>query len=189
MLTILVRGGCSAAVVLRIHTTDPLQGSPPSVIALAGEWDGIYTKRHRAKWIVWFKLIAGEDHAHGDVLMTPRGRMEPYYRYPPSGWPCSWTARSPHARPDNSVRARIRWHGRRPSRAVLASRPPVRADHHLRFFDDASGPLQHILLLPKCEKLIHRLRIYPLDSQTAVRSGYQEVDRCGLVFSDQFVPW
>ena len=43
LLTILVRGGCSAAVVLRIHTTDPLQGSPPSVIALAGEWDGIYT--------------------------------------------------------------------------------------------------------------------------------------------------
>lgn len=89
LLRILLAGVCSTAVAGCASAPPiPLQGSPPALIALAGEWDGTYTSRDTGRsGSIWFKLIAGEDHAHGDVLMTPRGRTEPYHRYPPSGWP------------------------------------------------------------------------------------------------------
>lgn len=64
-----------------------MEPSPAEFQALVGEWDGTYTSRDTGRsGSIWFKLIAREDHAHGDVLMTPRGHMEPYYRYPPNGW-------------------------------------------------------------------------------------------------------
>ena len=66
----------------------PVDASPSSLNALVGEWDGRYTGADTGRGgSLWFKLVAGDDHAHGDVLMIPRGRREPYYRYPPSGWP------------------------------------------------------------------------------------------------------
>ena len=89
VLTILVVGVCSAAPASCASGPPiPLQGSPPAFMTLAGEWDGTYTSRDTGRnGSIWFELIAGEDHAHGDVLMTPRGRTEPYYRYPRTGWP------------------------------------------------------------------------------------------------------
>ena len=91
LLRILLAGVCNAAVAGCASAPPvPLRGSPPAVIALAGEWDGTYTSRDTGRsGSIWLKLTAGEDHAHGDVLMTPRGRTEPYYRYPSSGWPAA----------------------------------------------------------------------------------------------------
>jgi hypothetical protein len=65
-----------------------IQGSPSSLQALVGEWDGTYTSRDTGRsGSIWFKLIAGEDHAHGDVLMTPKGWTHSYYRYRPHSRP------------------------------------------------------------------------------------------------------
>lgn len=62
----------------------PVNASPAEIESLAGEWDGTYSSQDTGRsGSIWFKLISGEDHAHGDVLMIARGRMEPYYRYPP----------------------------------------------------------------------------------------------------------
>ena len=90
LLRILVGVGGAAVASCASAPTIPLQGSPPALTALAGEWDGTYASRDTGRTgSIWFKLIAGDDHAHGDVLMTPRGHTEPYYRYPPSGWPAA----------------------------------------------------------------------------------------------------
>lgn len=75
---------CASAPII------PVEASRADFDALVGEWDGTYTSRDTGRsGSIWFKLIAGEDHAHGDVLMTARGRSEPYYRYPPNDWPAS----------------------------------------------------------------------------------------------------
>lgn len=74
--------GCASAPPI------PIQASPAAFQALEGEWDGTYTSRDTGRsGSIWFKLIAGEDHAHGDVLMRARGRREPYYRHQPNQWP------------------------------------------------------------------------------------------------------
>lgn len=61
-----------------------LPGPAGSAAALVGEWDGSYygpaTGRSGS---IWFKLVAGEDHAHGDVLMKARGAAAPYGRHDP----------------------------------------------------------------------------------------------------------
>jgi hypothetical protein len=45
----------------------PIQASPSSLQALVGEWDGSYTSRDTGRsGSLWFKLIAGEDHAPPD---------------------------------------------------------------------------------------------------------------------------
>lgn len=89
LLRIMFGGICCAAVASCASAPPiPIRASPSSLQALVGEWDGSYTSRDTGRsGSLWFKLVAGEDHAHGDVLMTPRGRTEPYFRYPPSGWP------------------------------------------------------------------------------------------------------
>ena len=88
LLRILVGCVCCAAASCASAPPIPLRASPSSLQALVGEWDGTYTSRDTGRsGSLWFKLIAGEDHAHGDVLMTPRGRTDSYHRYPPSGWP------------------------------------------------------------------------------------------------------
>jgi hypothetical protein len=76
-------GMALAASVLACGPTPPIQlgGSPADVEALAGEWTGAYTSRDSSReGTIWFKLVAGEDHAHGDVLMTPRDQSEAYAR-------------------------------------------------------------------------------------------------------------
>jgi hypothetical protein len=65
--------------------------SPPIPIAttaadaemLAGEWYGDYTvdEPQGRRGTIVFKLVAGEDHAHGDVLMIPAGSTRAYERY------------------------------------------------------------------------------------------------------------
>jgi hypothetical protein len=63
-------------------------GSPADVESLAGEWTGTYTSLDGGReGSIWFKLVSGEDHAHGDVLMTPQGRSQAYARYKPGEKP------------------------------------------------------------------------------------------------------
>lgn len=59
----------------------PLVATPEERSSLVGEWHGRYAgPQGRAGSIVLF-VKAGEDHAHGDVLMVPEGRSQ---RYGPS---------------------------------------------------------------------------------------------------------
>jgi hypothetical protein len=77
----------AAGLVLSACAPPPeiaLPGPRGSADALVGEWDGTYygpaTGRSGS---IWFKLVAGEDHAHGDVLMKAQGAPAPYFRYAP----------------------------------------------------------------------------------------------------------
>jgi hypothetical protein len=63
-------------------TAIPIQGPQTDLAALLGEWRGTYTSPDLSReGTVWFTLASGEDHAHGDVRMTPRGQTEPYGPY------------------------------------------------------------------------------------------------------------
>lgn len=63
-----------------------LDGPPADVERLVGVWEGRYTgARHQRSGTITFTLIAGEDHAHGDVLMIPEGSERAYSRYPERG--------------------------------------------------------------------------------------------------------
>jgi hypothetical protein len=56
-----------------------VRGTPLQVAPLVGEWDGTYSSRATGRsGSIWFKLIEGELHAHGDVLMTAAGAPMPY---------------------------------------------------------------------------------------------------------------
>jgi hypothetical protein len=67
--------GCASVPVV------PLQGDPFDFAALVGEWDGSYASNDGlAEGTIWFELTAGQNHAHGDVLMQPRGGT-PYVGY------------------------------------------------------------------------------------------------------------
>jgi hypothetical protein len=56
-----------------------VEGAPTELSALAGDWEGEYSSAATGRLgSIVFKLVAGEDHAHGDVLMIPRGSSDPY---------------------------------------------------------------------------------------------------------------
>jgi hypothetical protein len=67
--------GCASAPPAAIR------GDTLDLRALVGEWDGTYISRDGTRaGTIWFKLLAGDDHAHGDVVMHPRGGT-PYVAY------------------------------------------------------------------------------------------------------------
>ncbi|HET7699006.1 MAG TPA: hypothetical protein VFK57_25025 [Vicinamibacterales bacterium] len=77
----LLASGCASAPAV------PLRGAPAAVASLAGEWDGTYSSRATGRsGSIWFKLIDGEDHAHGDVVMTAAGASTAYGRQGPEGY-------------------------------------------------------------------------------------------------------
>ena len=63
----------------------PVEGS--NVTALAGHWEGDYESEATGRTgTIVFDLVAGEDHAHGDVVMIPRGSTNAYRPAPrPTG--------------------------------------------------------------------------------------------------------
>ncbi|HEX9687457.1 MAG TPA: hypothetical protein VGB47_00100 [Thermoanaerobaculia bacterium] len=84
----------------------PIEGAPAELTALAGHWEGEYSSQATGRLgSIVFDLVAGEDHAHGDVLMIPRGSNRPYGRAPrptgkgpgPTGAPQLLTIRFVHA--------------------------------------------------------------------------------------------
>jgi hypothetical protein len=57
----------------------PVEGGPADIEALVGDWRGEYYGETTGRsGSIEFELMAGEDHAHGSVLMTPRGGRGPY---------------------------------------------------------------------------------------------------------------
>ena len=83
----------------------PVRGHPSALAALAGEWDGTYSSRETGRsGSIWFALVAGEDHAHGDVLMTAAGASVAYRRLPPGPDPYRETERT---RPDTFLTIRF----------------------------------------------------------------------------------
>jgi hypothetical protein len=74
------------AAILFVNACGPLPevalpGPRGSADALIGEWDGSYSGPATGRsGSIWFKLVAGEDHAHGDVLMKATGASNPYFR-------------------------------------------------------------------------------------------------------------
>jgi hypothetical protein len=59
-----------------------VEGLAADLEQLAGEWKGEYTDGPSGRrGNVWFKLVAGEDHSHGDLLMIPEGSGRPYQPY------------------------------------------------------------------------------------------------------------
>jgi hypothetical protein len=84
-------GGLFALVVpLACASTPPavpIEGTPAELSALAGHWEGEYSSQATGRLgSIVFDLTAGEGHAHGDVLMIPRGSNRPYGRAPrPAG--------------------------------------------------------------------------------------------------------
>lgn len=64
---------CATATVV------PLEGPTASLAALAGEWTGAYSSPDVSReGTIWFTLVEGEDHAHGEARMVPRGADKPY---------------------------------------------------------------------------------------------------------------
>jgi hypothetical protein len=76
----LVEGCASAPAAV------PVQATPSEIAALAGHWEGEYSSPATGRLgSIVLDLIAGEDHAHGDVLMIPRGSTDPYRPARPAG--------------------------------------------------------------------------------------------------------
>jgi hypothetical protein len=58
----------------------PVQGTRADLELLSGDWQGEYVgdREHFRNGSIAFKLVAGEDHAHGTVVMIPAGSDRPY---------------------------------------------------------------------------------------------------------------
>jgi hypothetical protein len=72
--------GISVALAGCAYNAPPvaLEGRPADLEALAGDWAGEYEGDNGRSGSIVFKLVAGEDHAHGDVLMVARGASQPF---------------------------------------------------------------------------------------------------------------
>lgn len=71
-LTLFVAAGCQPGPLPPV----PLAGSFAS---LAGEWSGSYESPQSGRsGSIAFTLEPGDDHAHGDVTMIPRGSTAPF---------------------------------------------------------------------------------------------------------------
>lgn len=69
----------TAAACVTTSTPVEIAGDPSEISALAGHWEGEYSSQATGRLgSILFDLMAGEDHAHGDVLMIPRGSNDPY---------------------------------------------------------------------------------------------------------------
>jgi hypothetical protein len=78
---LLLLPGCSST-----PAAVPIEGAPAELSALAGRWEGEYDSPATGRLgSIVFDLTAGEDHAHGDVLMIPSGSTTPYGRVPRTG--------------------------------------------------------------------------------------------------------
>jgi hypothetical protein len=80
----------AAVLTLGCATTSPpvpIEGTAAQIAALAGHWEGGYESEATGRsGSIVFDLKAGEDHAHGDVVMIPRGSTTAYRPAPrPSG--------------------------------------------------------------------------------------------------------
>jgi len=76
---VLVSGVAMAVASCAAATVVPVAGPAADIVALAGEWSGTYSNPDlNREGTIWFKLVEGEDHAHGDVRMIAPGSAIPY---------------------------------------------------------------------------------------------------------------
>lgn len=78
LAVVVLMSGCAAvSPPIRLDTT------PADAEILAGEWRGNYIAEDPPgrRGTIVFTLVAGEDHAHGSVLMVPEGATRGYERY------------------------------------------------------------------------------------------------------------
>src|SRR5687767_7291414 len=77
LLLFVLAAGCAPMPTIALDAT------PADLEILAGEWSGEYKSaaldRHGS---IEFKLTAGTNEAHGDVVMTPRGGRMSYQSRP-----------------------------------------------------------------------------------------------------------
>ena len=86
-----VAGGCAS-----LAPSIPVAATPGVLERLSGDWRGEYIgdHDHARQGTIAFKLTAGEDHAHGTVVMTPAGLGRPLqpYRGDELTTPSQWRA-------------------------------------------------------------------------------------------------
>ena len=86
-------------------------GSRGDLELLAGQWDGEYVgnPEHGRRGSIAFDLEAGDDHAHGTVLMIPQGASSTYRRYEPGRPDGVTTAPIPVEAQDSLLTIRFAW--------------------------------------------------------------------------------
>jgi hypothetical protein len=80
--SLIVRASLVAAVAVVACRSQPslvpLQGSPPEIAALAGEWGGEYSGAQSGRsGSIMLRITAGGDTAHGDVVMVASNGQRP----------------------------------------------------------------------------------------------------------------
>lgn len=77
-LTLAIAIGCAS-----LAPSFPVNASRGDLERLTGDWRGEYVgdRDHARHGSIAFKLVAGENHAHGTVVMTPAGFDRPYQPY------------------------------------------------------------------------------------------------------------
>jgi hypothetical protein len=81
LLALALSPGCSST-----PAAVPVEGAAADLSALTGHWEGEYESPATGRLgSIVFDLTAGEDHAHGDVLMIPGGSTKPYGPAPREG--------------------------------------------------------------------------------------------------------
>jgi hypothetical protein len=74
VLALALAGACHSSPPAPV----PLSGTQSGFAALAGEWAGSYESQQTGRsGSIVFTLESGDDHAHGDVTMIPRGTSTP----------------------------------------------------------------------------------------------------------------
>jgi hypothetical protein len=75
-LVVLTTGAACASAIPPVR----LYGSPADLERLVGRWSGEYAggRAGTRQGSIFFELAAGEDHAHGDVLMIPDDADHPF---------------------------------------------------------------------------------------------------------------
>jgi hypothetical protein len=77
ILALVAAGSLGCATMEPSQVT--LEGAPVQVAALAGKWAGEYSSPVTGRTgSILFTLVAGDDHAHGDVVMMPHGDTRAY---------------------------------------------------------------------------------------------------------------
>jgi hypothetical protein len=83
-------GTCLAALLAACSTAPsppvPVAGTASTLARLTGEWVGEYRSPDTGRsGSIVFHMVTGENHAHGDVEMVPRGGNVPLRPFAPEG--------------------------------------------------------------------------------------------------------
>jgi hypothetical protein len=112
----LATGACaSVAPSFRVY------GTRGDLEQLLGKWDGEYvgSREHGRRGSIAFDLVAGDDHAHGTVLMMPEGSRNVFRRFEPGRPDEGRVLRDQTSTPDTLLTIRFVWVSRGVIEGVL----------------------------------------------------------------------